>query len=112
LSSEHLSFLPRLIQALLSQLDKSFGLLDESPDRWAKFKQQIAGSSEGSIGRVDRVCCQLTRLAYLLPSFWPLDLNTDAPEGTSYKVLWFARHGQGFHNVREMQPRLAFPPTL
>jgi len=26
-------------------------------------------------------------------------LNEEAGDGTSYKVLWVARHGQGVHNV-------------
>jgi len=29
-------------------------------------------------------------------------LNRDAPEGTSYRVLFLARHGQGHHNVAGM----------
>ncbi|KAF8244468.1 phosphoglycerate mutase-like protein [Wilcoxina mikolae CBS 423.85] len=28
-------------------------------------------------------------------------LNCDAPEGTNYRVLYLARHGQGYHNVAE-----------
>jgi hypothetical protein len=26
-------------------------------------------------------------------------LNDEADDGTTYKVLWLARHGQGVHNV-------------
>jgi hypothetical protein len=26
-------------------------------------------------------------------------LNDDADDGTAYKVIWLARHGQGVHNV-------------
>jgi hypothetical protein len=28
-------------------------------------------------------------------------LNRDAPEGTTFRVFFLARHGQGFHNVAE-----------
>ncbi|KAL7410969.1 histidine phosphatase superfamily [Mrakia frigida] len=54
-------------------LDKSFGLLDESPERWSNLKNKVA------------------------------ELNASAPEGTSYKVIYFARHGQGYHNVAEVK---------
>lgn len=29
------------------------------------------------------------------------NLNAAAPSGTSYKVLYLGRHGQGYHNVAE-----------
>jgi len=48
-----------------------FGLLDESPNRWAKFIAHIE------------------------------QLNRDADSFMSYKVLFLGRHGQGFHNVAE-----------
>jgi len=34
---------------------------------------------------------------------FPPELNASAPEGTSYKVIYFARHGQGYHNVAEVK---------
>lgn len=27
-------------------------------------------------------------------------LNRDAPENVSYKIMYFTRHGQGFHNLK------------
>ncbi|KAI0769902.1 phosphoglycerate mutase-like protein [Fomes fomentarius] len=48
-----------------------FGLLDDSPDRWEKFKAHID------------------------------ELNATAPVGTQHKVFFFSRHGQGIHNVAE-----------
>ncbi|KAI0373742.1 phosphoglycerate mutase-like protein [Pilatotrama ljubarskyi] len=55
----------------IGALPERFGLLDDSPDRWAKFKQRVE------------------------------QLNCAAPEGTRYKVFFFIRHGQGHHNVAE-----------
>ncbi|GAA6032717.1 hypothetical protein JCM8097_000757 [Rhodosporidiobolus ruineniae] len=49
----------------------SFGLLDRSPERWHHFQRNISY------------------------------LNAESDEGTSYKVLFVARHGQGWHNVAE-----------
>ncbi|GBE83130.1 histidine phosphatase superfamily [Sparassis latifolia] len=49
------------------------GLLDDSPDHWDKFKTRVA------------------------------ELNRTAPAGTTYKVLFLGRHGQGFHNVGEQK---------
>ncbi|KAI3616831.1 phosphoglycerate mutase [Moniliophthora roreri] len=48
-----------------------FGLIDDSDNRWDTLRAEI-----------DR-------------------LNCEAEEGTSYKVVIFGRHGQGFHNVAE-----------
>ncbi|KAF8064321.1 histidine phosphatase superfamily [Lyophyllum atratum] len=48
-----------------------FGLLDDSSDRWNKFFAKLE------------------------------KLNRDGDRRTSYKVFFFARHGQGFHNVAE-----------
>jgi len=48
---------------------------------------------------------QITSNFGLLESSWgkfrgAIDaLNCDAPEGTNYRVLYLARHGQGYHNV-------------
>ncbi|TFK38871.1 phosphoglycerate mutase-like protein [Crucibulum laeve] len=47
------------------------GLIDDTPERWSNFKAQIQ------------------------------KLNECAAPGTSYKVLFFSRHGQGYHNVAE-----------
>ncbi|KAI5480842.1 hypothetical protein MNV49_006651 [Pseudohyphozyma bogoriensis] len=49
----------------------SFGLLDKSPDRWHNFIRAVN------------------------------DLNVNSDSLTSYKVLFVARHGQGFHNLAE-----------
>ncbi|CDO68251.1 hypothetical protein BN946_scf184842.g14 [Trametes cinnabarina] len=55
----------------IGALPDRFGLLDDSPQRWQKFKQRID------------------------------ELNATAPENTQYKVFFFVRHGQGYHNVAE-----------
>lgn len=52
-------------------LADSFGLLDKSEDRWQSFKT-----------RIER-------------------LNAESDEHTVYKVLFMARHGEGWHNVAE-----------
>jgi len=51
------------------QVLPSFGLLDDSKDRWHNFRRRIE------------------------------EINASAPDGTCYKVLFVARHGQGWHNV-------------
>ncbi|RPD62745.1 phosphoglycerate mutase-like protein, partial [Lentinus tigrinus ALCF2SS1-7] len=55
----------------IGALPPRFGLLDDSPDRWEKFKARIDA------------------------------LNAAASPGSQYKVFFFSRHGQGFHNVAE-----------
>ncbi|KLO11349.1 phosphoglycerate mutase-like protein [Schizopora paradoxa] len=50
-------------------LPPRFGLLDDSPERWASFTEKIK------------------------------KLNEEAPEGTSYKSIFAGRHGEGWHNV-------------
>ncbi|SCZ90286.1 BZ3500_MvSof-1268-A1-R1_Chr1-3g01894 [Microbotryum saponariae] len=52
-------------------LDDSFGLIEQGPDRWHTFHAQI-----------DK-------------------LNREADKQTTYKVVYLARHGQGYHNVAE-----------
>ncbi|SCV68390.1 BQ2448_511 [Microbotryum intermedium] len=52
-------------------LNDSFGLIEHGPDRWHTFHDEI-----------DK-------------------LNREADEQTTYKVVYLARHGQGFHNVAE-----------
>ncbi|KAL8286550.1 hypothetical protein RQP46_004567 [Phenoliferia psychrophenolica] len=54
-------------------LSDSFGLIDKSKGRWKKFASRIH------------------------------HLNKYADEDTTYKVIYIARHGQGFHNVAETQ---------
>ncbi|GAA5832137.1 hypothetical protein JCM11251_004253 [Rhodosporidiobolus azoricus] len=49
----------------------SFGLIDQSSSRWARFKSKIQA------------------------------LNEDGGDGTAVKVFFLARHGQGYHNVAE-----------
>ncbi|KAI0771191.1 phosphoglycerate mutase-like protein [Trametes elegans] len=55
----------------IGALPDRFGLRDASADRWVKFQQHIDS------------------------------LNSAAPDGTSYKVFFLVRHGQGHHNVAE-----------
>ncbi|KAI0632425.1 phosphoglycerate mutase-like protein [Trametes polyzona] len=55
----------------IGALPPRFGLLDDSPSRWSRFATRIEG------------------------------LNAAAPPGTRYKVCFFVRHGQGYHNVAE-----------
>ncbi|RXK38098.1 phosphoglycerate mutase [Tremella mesenterica] len=49
-------------------LKRSFGLIDTSEDRWTNLKSSIS------------------------------KLQSNAPPGVSYKLLFIARHGQGWHN--------------
>ncbi|GHJ85537.1 hypothetical protein NliqN6_1939 [Naganishia liquefaciens] len=49
-------------------LQTGFGLLDETPERWTKFKEAVA------------------------------KLQKEAPQNVKYKVLFCGRHGQGWHN--------------
>ncbi|KAG6808658.1 hypothetical protein H0H92_003359 [Tricholoma furcatifolium] len=63
------------IHRTLAVLSPGFGLIDQSPDRWKKFRAEIARLNE--IREV------------------PPDV------GVSYKVFFFGRHGQGYHNVGE-----------
>ncbi|KAJ9128176.1 hypothetical protein QFC24_000468 [Naganishia onofrii] len=49
-------------------LETGFGLLDETPDRWNKFKASVE------------------------------KLQREAPENVKYKVMFCGRHGQGWHN--------------
>ncbi|KAI0328888.1 phosphoglycerate mutase-like protein [Cubamyces sp. BRFM 1775] len=55
----------------IGALPDRFGLLDDSPERWEKFKKRID------------------------------ELNATAPGSVRYKVFYFVRHGQGHHNVAE-----------
>ncbi|KDQ16130.1 hypothetical protein BOTBODRAFT_130372 [Botryobasidium botryosum FD-172 SS1] len=48
-----------------------FGLIDDSPQRWAKFQDKLD------------------------------NLNAQAVDGALYKVLFIGRHGQGYHNLAE-----------
>ncbi|KAJ9110182.1 hypothetical protein QFC20_003034 [Naganishia adeliensis] len=50
------------------ELQTGFGLLDETPDRWTKFKAAVE------------------------------KLQREAPDNVKYKVLFSGRHGQGWHN--------------
>ncbi|KAF8998679.1 histidine phosphatase superfamily [Cyathus striatus] len=56
---------------LIPAVPARFGLIDETPERWANFRSRLSA------------------------------LNEAAPSGISYKAFIFARHGQGFHNVAE-----------
>ncbi|THV00747.1 phosphoglycerate mutase [Dendrothele bispora CBS 962.96] len=60
---------PTLTAADIEAIPPRLGLIDDSQNRWDKFKQTIK------------------------------ELNEHAEEGTSYKVFVFGRHGQGIHNV-------------
>ncbi|KAH9936664.1 phosphoglycerate mutase-like protein [Fomitopsis serialis] len=57
--------------ATIGALPPRFGLVDDSPECWSKFKSRIA------------------------------ELNDNASSGTTYKVFFLGRHGQGWHNVAE-----------
>ncbi|PCH35937.1 phosphoglycerate mutase-like protein [Wolfiporia cocos MD-104 SS10] len=57
----------------MGALPPRLGLRDDSSDRWAKFCACIA------------------------------ELNASAPTGTTYKVLFIGRHGQGYHNVGKLK---------
>ncbi|TDL19205.1 phosphoglycerate mutase-like protein [Rickenella mellea] len=48
-----------------------FGLLDASDERWETFKDKLE------------------------------DMNAAAPSGTSFRLIFLGRHGQGYHNVAE-----------
>lgn len=50
------------------QRDKSFGMLDQSPERWANFQRRVE------------------------------ELQASAPPGVQYKAFFLGRHGQGWHN--------------
>lgn len=52
-------------------LNDSFGLVDKSPERWTNLTSFIE------------------------------QLNMDSDSLTAYKLVYAARHGQGFHNVGE-----------
>ncbi|RSH93007.1 hypothetical protein EHS25_008455 [Saitozyma podzolica] len=52
-------------------LSDSFGLMDKSPNRWVTFSRHVDS------------------------------LNEQSDRHTSYKVLFLARHGEGYHNVAE-----------
>lgn len=52
-------------------LDQSFGLIDESDNRWQQLRDEV------------------------------IRLNDEAEKGTSHKVFFLGRHGEGFHNVAE-----------
>ncbi|KIM58756.1 hypothetical protein SCLCIDRAFT_16671 [Scleroderma citrinum Foug A] len=56
---------------LVQPLPPRFGLIDDSPDRWTKFKDSIQ------------------------------QLNEDATTTVQYKVFFLGRHGEGYHNVAE-----------
>ncbi|KAI0726443.1 phosphoglycerate mutase-like protein [Fomitopsis betulina] len=62
---------PHADPARIGALPPRFGLLDETDDRWSRFRSKIA------------------------------KLNETAPSGVSYKVFFLGRHGQGWHNVAE-----------
>ncbi|KAL4076311.1 histidine phosphatase superfamily [Scleroderma citrinum] len=52
-----------------AQLPARFGLIDDSPDRWTRFKASIQ------------------------------QLNVDTLDPVQYKVFFLGRHGEGYHNV-------------
>jgi hypothetical protein len=70
----------------LYQLQTGFGLLDETPDRWTKFKAAIESKYSVAV-------LQTASDSPCLP-----ELQKDAPENVKYKVLFCGRHGQGWHN--------------
>ncbi|KAI0647763.1 phosphoglycerate mutase-like protein [Trametes meyenii] len=64
---------PAADAAAIGALPSRFGLLDESPDRWRKLAKRID------------------------------DLNAGASGDTRYKLFFFVRHGEGYHNVAEQK---------
>jgi len=62
---------PLTVPSRVPALPPRFGLIDDSPDCWTKFKARVS------------------------------HLNGTAPAGMTYKLLWMGRHGQGWHNVGE-----------
>lgn len=62
-------------------LKDSFGLVDQSEGRWKNFTEWVGPDP------ADR--------RYITK------LNREADEHTTYKVIYIARHGQGYHNVAE-----------
>ncbi|KII90523.1 hypothetical protein PLICRDRAFT_39086 [Plicaturopsis crispa FD-325 SS-3] len=60
---------PNADAALIGATPAAFGLLDTSSDRWSTFRSRIE------------------------------NMNTQSPSGTSYKVVFFGRHGEGYHNL-------------
>lgn len=73
------------------------GLIDDSPSRWSSFRNSLAGESTQAIERVLEDATDAT-LRLLPPA-----LKKHAAEGTSYKVFYLQRHGQG---------QLAYPHSL
>lgn len=63
------SILPGQQSLWLESLPPRFGLIDDGPDRWAKFKESIQ------------------------------QLNENAPTTVQYKVFFLGRHGEGYHNA-------------
>jgi hypothetical protein len=59
-----------IIIVTTNQVPPRFGLLDESPDRWANIRKELAKMNAGS-----------------------------GSEKTSYKLLMFGRHGQGYRSL-------------
>ncbi|GJJ13716.1 hypothetical protein Clacol_007972 [Clathrus columnatus] len=57
----------------IQQVQPRFGLIDESFTRWEDLKSRISV------------------------------LNREAPVGTSYKVVFIGRHGEGYHNLAEVR---------
>ncbi|KAF8579078.1 phosphoglycerate mutase [Ramaria rubella] len=57
--------------AEVEQIPPRFGRLDSTPTRWNTLKSRVE------------------------------ELNKSAPSGTTYRLLFVGRHGQGFHNVAE-----------
>ncbi|KZS97486.1 phosphoglycerate mutase-like protein [Sistotremastrum niveocremeum HHB9708] len=55
----------------LSEKLSVFGLLDESPDRWTRLREKLER------------------------------LNEECGAGQEVKLIWLARHGEGYHNLAE-----------
>lgn len=83
-------------------LQDSFGLLDKSAGRWKNFTKCVSAGlwvNDGHLTHPDR-SLQVLRM---LTRRFITSLNEDADEHTTYKVIFIARHGQGWHNVAESQ---------
>jgi broad specificity phosphatase PhoE len=64
---------PQALHQAIGALPARFGLKEDSPDRWEIFMSKVSR------------------------------LNREAKNGTKYKVFFFLRHGEGYHNVAKVK---------
>ena len=85
----HLSF------PLSSQVLPRLGLLDPSPNRWINFRSSLAGQLYLSLPLSFRLRDASSSRSISSPLSPFSELKKSAPKGTSYKVFYIQRHGQG-----------------